>query len=94
MQEQVLAELAMQQTKRYAKNLIRRHLSDHPGTTLRVGVESHAGRHRSVAMVEELGNECSEFAFVTNMHICACISGIQRTRSVRLMTVRLQKTHW
>ena len=69
-QEQVLAEVQMQQTKRNAKNLIRRHLSERKNQTLRVGVESLAGRHRSVAMVEELANECAEFAFVSKMHMC------------------------
>ena len=68
-QEQVLGTQHVRHLIQNAKNVIRRHLST-KGGLVRVVTESHQGRHRSVAVAEELGRQCSEFAHVELKHMC------------------------
>eukprot|EP00435_Cladocopium_sp_Y103_P029841 s119_g7.t1 len=68
-QEQVLASQTLRHMKENARRLILRHLTQNGGS-IRVGIESHMGRHRSVAMAEELGKDCAEFADVEIWHMC------------------------
>jgi hypothetical protein len=69
-QEQVLGSQHLRQLMQNAKNVIRQHLST-KGGLVRVVTDSHQGRHRSVAVAEELGRQCSEFAHVEIKHMCA-----------------------
>lgn len=51
------------------KNWIRRQLWEKRGSCLRVVIQSHHGRYRSVALAEQLGNVCEDFAEVVVFHM-------------------------
>ena len=67
-QEQVL-DHRLRTLLHNVKNVIRRQLSEKRGSGVRVVIQSHRGKHRSVAMAEVLGQECAAFAEVQVWHM-------------------------